>query len=286
MKYLKLLLSLWVMSPAIAQVQEISFPWAGGASMAIYGIETTDTILPPFVDDFSYGSAVPNPALWSDANVWINDALPLYQNSVGVATFDGCNEFGKPYVPGSINSDTLADVLTSNYLNLQGMSNVWLSFQYQRAGLGEAPSSTDSLVVQFYSPIDGQWTYAWGAKGTGSADAFRTAMIPVQGANYLQKGFRFRIAAYGARGGAFDIWNVDYVQLDKDRNAADSIVTEPAIARAHPLIIGNKSYTSWPWWLDMSNSLANRPSSLTFTYRRMGTVPSGVEFEPRTIPMV
>ena len=130
MKYLKLLLSLWVMSPAIAQVQEISFPWAGGASMAIYGIETTDTILPPFVDDFSYRSAVPNPALWSDANVWINDALPLYQNSVGVATFDGCNEFGKPYVPGSTNSDTLADVLTSNYLNLQGMSNVWLSFQY------------------------------------------------------------------------------------------------------------------------------------------------------------
>ena len=275
MKYLKLLLSLWVMSPAFAQVQEITLPWASGASMVADGIETTDTILPPFVDDFSRGSGAPNPALWSDANVWINDALPLYQNSVGVATFDGCNEFGKPYVPGSTNSDTLADVLTSNYLNLQGMSNVWLSFQYQRAGLGEAPSSTDSLVVQFYSPIDGQWTYAWGAKGTGSADAFRTAMIPVQGANYLQKGFRFRIAAYGARGGAFDIWNVDYVQLDKDRNAADSIVTEPAFARAHPLIIGNKSYTSWPWWLDMSNSLANRPSSLTFTYRRMGTVPSG-----------
>ena len=134
MKYLKLLLSFWVTSPAFAQVQEVTLAAASGASMATDGIETTDTILPPFVDDFSRSSGVPNPALWSDARVWINDAMPLYQNSVGVATFDGCNEFGKPYLAGSTNSDTLADVLTSNYLNLQGMSNVWLSFQYQRAG--------------------------------------------------------------------------------------------------------------------------------------------------------
>src|SRR5210317_1672048 len=263
------------MAPAAAQVQEVSYPVASPVHEARNVAESTDTLLPPFVDDFSNGLGYPDPALWSDANVWINDAMPLYQNSVGVATFDGCNSFGKPYVPGSTNSDTLADVLTSNYLNLQGMSNVWLSFQYQRAGLGEAPSITDSLVVQFYSPVNGQWSYVWGAKGTGSADAFRTAMVPVQGVNYLQKGFRFRIAAYGARGGAYDIWNVDYVQLDKDRNASDSVITEPAFARPHPLIVGTKSYTSWPWWLDMSNNLANRPSSLTFTYRRMGTVPSG-----------
>jgi len=263
------------MASAAAQVQEVSYPVASPVHEARNVAESTDTLLPPFVDDFSNGLGYPDPALWSDANVWINDAMPLYQNSVGVATFDGCNSFGKPYVPGSTNSDTLADVLTSNYLNLQGMSNVWLSFQYQRAGLGEAPSITDSLVVQFYSPVNGQWSYVWGAKGTGSADAFRTAMVPVQGVNYLQKGFRFRIAAYGARGGAYDIWNVDYVQLDKDRNASDSVITEPAFARPHPLIVGTKGYTSWPWWLDMSNNLANRPSSLTFTYRRMGTVPSG-----------
>ena len=75
--------------------------------------------------------------------------------------------------------------------------------------------------------------------------------------------------------GAFDIWNVDYVQLDKDRNAADSIVTEPAIARTSTHHRKQELHF-WPWWLDMSNSLANRPSSLTFTYRRMGTVPSGV----------
>ena len=74
-----------------AQIQEVTLPWASGAAMAADGAESTDTILPPFVDDFSRGGGAPNPALWSDANVWINDALPLYQNSVGVASFDGCN---------------------------------------------------------------------------------------------------------------------------------------------------------------------------------------------------
>ena len=84
-----------------------------------------------------------------------------------------------------------------------------------------------------------------------------SVILPVQGANYLQKGFRFRFAAYGARAGAYDIWNVDYVQLDKDRNPSDTIITEPAIARAHPLIIGSGAYTSWPWWVSNASSVAN-----------------------------
>ena len=43
-----------------------------------------------------------------------------------------------------------------------------------------------------------------------------------------------------------DIWNLDYVQLDKDRNPSDTIITEPSMARAHPLIMGSGLYTSWP----------------------------------------
>jgi hypothetical protein len=259
-----------------AQIVESTFPISSRTFEGTGAIESNDTIVPPFVDDFSYDRESPTPSLWTDSYVWVNNNMPLYQNSVGVATFDGCNEYGVYYDLNANNTNQIADQLTSKYLNLQGLSNVWLSFQYQRAGMGEVPTLNDSLVVQFYSPSDSSWTQVWGEKGNGNSDAFRTAMIPVVGAQYLQKGFRFKIASYGARSGAFDIWNIDYVQLDKDRNAGDSIVTEPAFARAHPLIKGSKSYTSWPWWLDMSsNPLANRPTALTFTYRRMGTVPSG-----------
>lgn len=271
---LDLLVFLGACSIAQAQVFEQTLPLSGAATVQ-FSAETTDTLNPPFVDDFSYRSDRPSMEFWSDQDVWINDAMPLFQNSIGVATFDGCNAYGKPYQPGNLTTNGIADQLTSNYINLQGATDVWLSFQYQRAGRGETPSSTDSLVVSFYSPVDSSWTQVWGKKGTGNADAFKTAMIPVLGNSFLKKGFRFRLATYGARGGAYDVWNVDYVQLDKDRNSGDSVVTEPAFARPHPLILGNGPYTSWPWWLSMSNAIANRPNDLTFTYRRLGTVPSG-----------
>ena len=259
---------------ATAQVQEITTVLRG-APVTSWSVESTDTLVPPFTDDFSYPSDKPSAALWQDAKVWVNDEMPLFQNSLGVATFDGLNEYGFAYKENALGSDSLADVLTSAYLDLQGLSNVYLSFQLQEGGRGELPSNNDSIVVEYWSPVTADWTQVWGQKGSGSSGPFSSVILPVQGANYLQKGFRFRFAAYGARAGAYDIWNVDYVQLDKDRNPSDTIITEPAIARAHPLIIGSGAYTSWPWWVSNASSVANRPSTLEFIYRRNGAVPSG-----------
>ena len=259
---------------ATAQVQEITTVLKG-APVTSWSVESTDTLVPPFTDDFSYPSDKPSAALWQDAKVWVNDEMALFQNSLGVATFDGLNEYGFAYKENALGSDSLADVLTSAYLDLQGLSNVYLSFQLQEGGRGELPSNNDSIVVEYWSPVTADWTQVWGQKGSGTSGPFSSVILPVQGANYLQKGFRFRFAAYGARAGAYDIWNVDYVQLDKDRNPSDTIITEPAIARAHPLIIGSGAYTSWPWWVSNASSVANRPSTLEFIYRRNGAVPSG-----------
>ena len=259
---------------ATAQVQEFTAVLSS-APITAWSVESTDTLVPPFTDDFSYPSDKPSPALWQDAKVWVNDEMALFQNSLGVATFDGLNENGFAYKENALGSDSLADVLTSAYLDLQGLSNVYLSFQLQEGGRGELPSNADSIVVEYWSPVTADWTQVWGQKGSGTSGPFSSIILPVQGANYLQKGFRFRFAAYGARAGAYDIWNVDYVQLDKDRNPSDTIITEPAIARAHPLIIGSGAYTSWPWWVSNASSVANRPSTLEFIYRRNGAVPSG-----------
>ena len=259
---------------ATAQVQEITAVLRS-APVTSWSVESTDTLVPPFTDDFSYPSDKPSAALWQDAKVWVNDEMALFQNSLGVATFDGLNENGFAYKENALGSDSLADVLTSAYLDLQGLSNVYLSFQLQEGGRGELPSNNDSIVVEYWSPVTADWTQVWGQKGSGTSGPFSSVILPVQGANYLQKGFRFRFAAYGARAGAYDIWNIDYVQLDKDRNPSDTIITEPAIARAHPLIIGSGAYTSWPWWVSNASSVANRPSTLELIYRRNGAVPSG-----------
>ena len=259
-----------------AQIQELSAPFNRQPISADWNVvESTDTLFPPFVDDFSYPSSQPSPALWQDQYVWVNDNMPLFQNSIGVATFDGLNEFGFAYKEGAFSSDTFADVLTSRYLDLQGLSDVYLSFEYQETGRGEAPSNGDSLVVEFWSPLTQTWTQQWGTVGTGQAAPFKSVILPVQGLDYLQRGFQFRFGSYGARAGAYDIWNVDYVQLDKDRTASDTIITEPALARKHPLIIGTGAFTSWPWWVSTASNVSNRPSTLAFTYRRNGLVPSG-----------
>ena len=257
-----------------AQVQEVSSPLR--SSPVNQGIvETTDTLSTPFVDDFSYPLDRPNPSLWSDAKVWVNDAMPQFPQSIGVATFDGLDENGFAYAENSLSSDTFADVLTSAYLDLSGSNDVYLSFELQEGGRGELPSSTDSIVVEFWSPLDSSWSQVWGQKGTQTSGPFRSIIIPVTGQNYIQRGFRFRFGAYGARAGAYDIWNIDYVQLDEDRNPADTVITEPAFARPHPLIIGAGPYTSWPWWVSSASNASNRPTDLDFTYRRNGTVPSG-----------
>ena len=259
---------------ASAQVQEVTTV-IENAPTFFSSVESTDTISPPFTDDFSYPSDKPNPALWQDAKVWVNDDMALFQNSLGVATFDGLNEYGFAYMENALGSDSIADVLTSAFIDLQGLSDVYLSFQLQEGGRGELPSQTDSIVVEYWSPVSSVWTQVWGQEGSGTSTPFSSIILPVQGANYLQKGFRFRFAAYGARAGAYDIWNIDYVQLDKDRNPGDTIITEPAIARAHPLIIGSGAYTSWPWWVSSASSVSNRPTSLEYIYRRNGAVPSG-----------
>lgn len=237
-----------------------------------FSTETTDTLSLPFQDDFSDGAAVPSLARWSDQKVYVNDHLCSYSNSVGVATLDGTNANGFAYKPGAMGSDTLADVLTSNYIDLSSTTNVFLTFQLQEGGLGELPSSQDSIVVEFYAPSTGIWEQVWGQKGTGSAGLFKSVAIPVDEPQHLAKGFRFRFAAYGSRSGQYDLWHIDYVQLDKDRNAQDTVIAEPAIARRHPSLTTAGGYTSWPWWM---TGLDNTKSSFDITYRRMGPVPAG-----------
>ena len=251
-------------------VEELSHPIARPQIEQISqerGQNFADTLNLPFVDDFSYHkSNIPNPALWADAKVWVNKTMALGMYSYGVATFDGLDQGGFPYIQGSLTSDTLADVLTSRFINLEGRSNVFLSFFYQPKGLGEAPETNDSLVVDFWAPGINQWRRVWSVRGEGEIQPFRAAMIPVNNPDYLKKGFRFRIGNYGARGGAYDMWHVDYLVLNANRNPADTLIFDPAFVNFHPFMLtGN--FTHIPYWRYQNNRLKE---TATFTYRKNG----------------
>ena len=189
-----------------------------------------DTIILPIVDDFSNKSTLPNPKFWADNKVYINSTIPTGLLSIGAATFDGTNQYGFPYNINYNGSDSVADVLTSRYINyVTNPSNVYLSFMYQAGGLGELPEIEDSLVVEFWAAPDSAWEQVWAVKGNSQATDFKSVIIPVDSAKYLVDGFRFRFAAYGALNGAFDVWNIDYVQLDKNRTPSDTVIIEPLL---------------------------------------------------------
>src|SRR5437868_1214518 len=56
-----------------------------------------DTLLLPFLDDFSKPAIFPRDDLWMDSAAFINDDFPKNPPTIGVATFDGLNKFGNAY---------------------------------------------------------------------------------------------------------------------------------------------------------------------------------------------
>ena len=48
----------------------------------------------PFFDDFSYDAPIVNTDLWNQSSVFVNRNYPINPPTIGVATFDGLDEFG------------------------------------------------------------------------------------------------------------------------------------------------------------------------------------------------
>ena len=114
----------------------------------------TDTVQLPFIDDFSYSlfapdHKYPDQNLWMDRDVYVNTTYPVLPPTIGVATFDGLNEFGVPYdtsgVPQSdIFDSNPADSLTSLPIHLETVTpddSVYLSFFYEKMGIGDFPNA-------------------------------------------------------------------------------------------------------------------------------------------------
>ncbi len=244
------LLLFWGGSQALAQITECLSPLTGRSTVNnlpyLKHNSQDDTIGIPIADDFSTGEGWPNPRFWADEKVWINSTFGLNMPSLGVATFDGLDAYGRAYDLNDNSSDTLADVLSSHFIEWPANpQNVFLSFMFQAGGRGEKPTSGDFLTLQFWSPADSLWTEVWRTAPT-AFESFKHQLVEINDPKWLQDGFRFRFAAYGARSGAFDIWNLDYVRLEQNRNATDTLLVDGTFTRAHRGLL--KNYTQIPWF--------------------------------------
>ena len=247
------------------------------------GLASADTLSLPFFDDFSGRSIFPDARYWTDENVFINNTYSDRQITAGIATFDALDSTGRLYSNAS--ADVFeADHLTSQPINLNytASDNVWLSFLYQAGGLGDPPGANDSLTLQFYAPLEQKWYSIW--KAEGSLDQrFKPAIIQINQGRFLQKGFQFRFVNYANLSpnltdpsivGNCDIWNVDYVLLNKNRNAADTIFAD--VAMTLPVRSLLKSHEAMPWKQFLQVYLQEMGSSILVHYRNNDTITRNV----------
>ena len=216
---------------------------------------SVDTLILPFIDDFSSTNIFPNPKYWEDDNVFINSTDAYNPLSVGVATFDNFDSTGKIYSNATVNP-FYADKLTSRPidLNFPAEDSVYLSFLYEPGAISkEFPSAKDSLILEFLSKADTTWKKVWSAPGD-SLDGFRRAMISIKSEEFLYKGFQFRFKniatmstdslTVGKRSLA-DPWQLDYVRLDTNRTINDTILKDVAFVKPQGSLL--KDYQSMPW---------------------------------------
>lgn len=247
-----------------------------------------DTLKLPFFDDFSRESVFPSPERWEDKDIFVNYDYALSPPSVGMATFDILDASGHIYSRASRFS-FVADYLTSKPidLDLPVGSGVFLSFYFQPKGLGDPPEVHDSLKLEFYSPADTAWIPVWSTPGdtlpVDTTRKFRQVMIPVDDPRFLVKGFRFRfynlasLSSDNSDPGRItncDHWNIDYVLLDKDRFASDTIPHDVVVAKPlHSLL---KNYEAMPWKQFRKVYLSEMGSFLTLSYTNLDSITRNV----------
>ncbi|HLP19641.1 MAG TPA: hypothetical protein VK174_05040, partial [Chitinophagales bacterium] len=212
---------------------------------------------------------------WFDSYAYVNNTYPINPPTIGVATLDGLNEYGLPYNNSTNQTYGTADYLTSKPINLAGITgadSVYLSFFYEARGLGDYPDRLDSLLVDFLD-IAGIWHTVWSDTGyttIGQASQkFKEVLIQVPDLpianSYFHNVFQFRFRNKASLYGNNDHWHIDYVVLDKNRSAVDTIIQD--IAFVYPLPTMLKNFTLMP--ADQFNPATDLRDSIIISVHNM-----------------
>jgi hypothetical protein len=210
----------------------------------------------PFFDEFSNNSLQADTLRWTDAFAFINNNFCDNPLTNGVATLDALDEVGAIYSNAVLDPNSFeADVLSSRPINLSypASDSIYFSFLYQPGGLCDLPEEQDSLMVDFYESDSSRWINVWRIPGT-DMHPFKHVMIPVTDKRFLTDSFRFRFRNRASlprnnempdKRSNVDYWHLDYVRLDRNRTAADTVLRDVAFNRALSSIF--KELSAVPW---------------------------------------
>lgn len=237
----------------------------------------------PFFDDFAGATVVPDPERWQqNGGVYINSRYAFEPITKNVASFDGLDDFGQPYAPGSVAAGP-SDTLTSLPIRLDDLSpadSVYLSFYWQSGGLGDVPDETAGNLVYLqleFKDATGNWLPVWRQAGIGETSAFAQVFVGLKEATYFHDDFQFRFRSVGVRNGLADVWNVDYVELDKNRRKGRNTTRDIAISEGVSRLL--KYYTAMPYRQFMKNKADELlAGEVQATVNNLGGLPGAISW--------
>lgn len=210
--------------------------------------------------------------IWLDHEAYHNYSMAVKPWSLGVATFDGLDEYGYPYAFGT-STVGYADHLTSKPIDMSTTSaadSVYFSFLYQPQGFGDQPEETDSLVLEFYAKDLDQWNRIWSAKGE-AVTGFKRGHILIKNSDYFKKGFQFRFKNYGGLSGSLDHFHLDYVNLRRFSGHQDTVIHD--FAFVYPVLTLLKTFTAVPWDHYKNNPTGKMSDNVKVVVRNSDNVP-------------
>ncbi len=248
----------------------------------------------PFFDDFSTSYKYADDTKWLYNNVYISANFPMMPVNYNAATFDVADHYGKIYSRGSSNpfiADTLKSVkIRLDSLDNQLLTpadSLYFSFYYQPGGFGDSPERDDSLVLQFgygydvevydsvnqHSYIERRtnWRQMWATQGVeldtflmtcDENQYFKKVMIPIVDSCFFVEDFQVLFFNYGTLPtqmypndrSNMDMWNIDFVYLDKDRSIDNDSYPLVSLTGTVPSFL--KRYQSMPYKHYKENPLA------------------------------
>ncbi len=242
-------LLLYIFSLVAVQAQLRVVPYAAKEHPVEFNAARVSSALSlPFFDDFSTVKGPgPDLAFWMPGSgVYVNNNLTNNHPSVNIATFDGLDALGKAYTLTNPMSRNYTDSLTSRPINLSAKAvkdSVYLSFYWLAKGLGERPDSVDFLKLDALDR-SGNWVEVWKQQGDVLDEQYKQVLIKLTNQAFFHAGFQFRFSAYGRNTGMYDMWHIDYVYLNANRNVNDKYTLDLTVRNPPTSFL--KGYSAMP----------------------------------------
>ena len=248
----------------------------------------------PFFDDFSTSYKYTDDSKWILNNAYVSANFPMLPVNYNAVTLDVADRYGKIYSRGSSTpfvADTLKSVkIRLDSLNNQLLTpadSLYFSFYYQPGGYGDCPERDDSLVLQFgygydvevYDSVNQhyvierhtKWQQMWATRGVeldtflltcGENQYFKKVMVPITDSCFFVEDFQVLFFKYGTLPtqiypndrSNMDMWNIDFVYLDKDRSIENDNYPLVSLTGTVPSFL--KRYQSMPYKHYQDNPIA------------------------------